>query len=90
MRFAGLVLVDYNDWLRSAVPTVDSALPLPNYSFAKTFLGSRSMSQSPPILDPWRLVWGQPYIDCQTLAAAIEQDLEHVGDPDVRNSAFGP
>ena len=42
------------------------------------------MSQTPPILDPWKLVWGQPYIDCQTLAAAIEQDLERDDDPDVR------
>jgi Nucleotidyltransferase of unknown function (DUF6036) len=42
------------------------------------------MSQSPPILDPWRLVWGQPYIDCRTLASAIEQDLDRDGDPDVR------
>ena len=35
-------------------------------------------------LDPWRLVWGQPYIDCQTLAQAIEQDLERNHEPDFR------
>ena len=34
---------------------------------------------SPPVLDPWRLVWGQPYIDSRTLAAAIEQDLQRDG-----------
>jgi hypothetical protein len=33
------------------------------------------MSQAPTALDPWRLVWGQPYIDSRALAAAIEQDL---------------
>jgi Nucleotidyltransferase of unknown function (DUF6036) len=43
-----------------------------------------SMSQAPPILDPWRLVWGQPYIDSRTLAAAIEQDLQRDGNPDFR------
>lgn len=42
------------------------------------------MSHAPTTLDPWRLVWGQPYIDCQTLALAIEQDLEHNGEPDFR------
>jgi hypothetical protein len=35
-------------------------------------------------LDPWELVWGQPYIDCETLAAAIEQDLEGRPQPDFR------
>jgi hypothetical protein len=29
-------------------------------------------------------VWGQPYIDTRTLAAAIEQDLQLTGDPDFR------
>jgi hypothetical protein len=43
-----------------------------------------SMSQAPPNLDPWRLVWGQPYIDSRTLAAAIEQDLQRDGNPDFR------
>ncbi len=42
------------------------------------------MSQSLPNLDPWRLVWGQPYIDSRTLAAAIEQDLQRDGSPDFR------
>jgi hypothetical protein len=42
------------------------------------------MSQAAPILDPWELVWGQPYIDSQTLAAAIEQDLERNTQPDFR------
>jgi hypothetical protein len=35
-------------------------------------------------LDPWELIWGQPYIDCDTLAAAIEQDLERTPQPDYR------
>ena len=43
-----------------------------------------SMSQAPANLDPWRLVWGQPYIDSRTLAAAIEQDLLREPDPDFR------
>ncbi len=42
------------------------------------------MSQAPTTLDPWRLVWGQPYIDSRTLAAAIEQDLQLTADPDFR------
>jgi hypothetical protein len=42
------------------------------------------MSQVPPILDPWRLVWGQPYIDSRTLAVAIEQDLQLNDRPDFR------
>lgn len=32
----------------------------------------------------WRLVWGQPYIDSRTLAAAIEQDLARSDRPDFR------
>ncbi len=39
------------------------------------------MSQAPTVLDPWRLVWGQPYIDSRTLALAIEQDLERDARP---------
>lgn len=35
-------------------------------------------------LDPWRLVWGQPYIDSTTLAAAIESDLQRQPHPDYR------
>jgi hypothetical protein len=27
------------------------------------------------IQDPWRVIWGQPYIDSDTLAAALEDDL---------------
>jgi hypothetical protein len=42
------------------------------------------MSQASAHLDPWRLVWGQPYIDSRTLAAAIEQDLAANTDPDFR------
>jgi Nucleotidyltransferase of unknown function (DUF6036) len=42
------------------------------------------MSRTPPLLDPWKLVWGQPYIDSRTLAGAIEQDLERNTAPDFR------
>lgn len=35
-------------------------------------------------LDPWRLVWGQPYIDSSALAAAIENDLLCHPQPDYR------
>jgi hypothetical protein len=42
------------------------------------------MNRPPPILDPWQLVWGQPYIDSRTLAAAIEEDLGRNGQPDFR------
>ena len=42
------------------------------------------MSRTPTALDPWRLVWGQPYIDSRTLAAAIEQDLARSDPPDFR------
>jgi hypothetical protein len=34
--------------------------------------------------DPWALVWGQPFIDCPTLADAITQDLRQKRDPDFR------
>ncbi len=47
------------------------------------------MSQAPPMLDPWNLVWGQPYIDSQTLAGAIEQDLERNTCPDFRTRLLG-
>jgi hypothetical protein len=52
------------------------------------------MNQPAPLLDPWKLVWGQPFIDCQTLATAIEQDLAGNPCPDfrtrllVRDAAF--
>jgi hypothetical protein len=45
---------------------------------------SASMNQAPANLDPWRLVWGQPYIDSRALAAAIEQDLLRDPQPDFR------
>lgn len=35
-------------------------------------------------LDPWELIWGQPYIDSETLAAAIERDLGNTPEPDFR------
>ena len=35
-------------------------------------------------VDPWRLVWGQPFIDSRTLASAIEQELAQSADPDFR------
>jgi len=35
-------------------------------------------------LDPWRLVWGEPFIDSQTLATAIELDLKRDTRPDFR------
>jgi hypothetical protein len=34
--------------------------------------------------DPWELVWGQPYIDSQTLATAIQEDLQRNPNPDFR------
>ncbi|HEY7312698.1 MAG TPA: DUF6036 family nucleotidyltransferase [Gemmataceae bacterium] len=34
--------------------------------------------------DPWQLVWGQPYIDSDALAAAIEGDLQRHPRPDYR------
>jgi Nucleotidyltransferase of unknown function (DUF6036) len=42
------------------------------------------MNQTPPPLDPWKLVWGQPYIDSRTLALAIDQDLQRETRPDFR------
>lgn len=42
---------------------------------------ARSYSHS---LDPWRLVWGQPYIDSDTLAAAIENEIQSQPCPDYR------
>lgn len=35
-------------------------------------------------LDPWELVWGQPYIRAAALADAIEQDLARTARPDFR------
>ena len=48
------------------------------------------MSQAPTILDPWRLVWGQPYIDSRTLATAIEQDLKRDTRARLPHPAPGP
>jgi hypothetical protein len=42
------------------------------------------MNQAPHFLDPWKLVWGEPFIDSQTLATAIEQDLKRETRPDFR------
>ena len=42
------------------------------------------MNQVTPPLDPWKLVWGQPYIDSRTLALAIEHDLQRNLEPDFR------
>jgi hypothetical protein len=44
----------------------------------------RPMNQAARLLDPWRLVWGEPFIDSQALATAIEQDLERDTHPDFR------
>lgn len=55
---------------------------------------SRRNQVARPILDadrapasdcPWELVWGQPYIDSESLAAAIERDLQQNSDPDFRS-----
>jgi hypothetical protein len=40
--------------------------------------------QAEPPPDPWALVWGQPWIDSATLAAAIEHDLQSTPSPDFR------
>lgn len=42
------------------------------------------MNQVEPVLDPWKLVWGEPFIDSQALAIAIEHDLECNICPDFR------
>jgi hypothetical protein len=42
-----------------------------------------TQDDSPP--DPWALVWGQPYVDSATLAAAIEHDLGRDPHPDFRS-----
>jgi hypothetical protein len=38
--------------------------------------------REPP--DPWQLVWGQPYIDDRTLAAALEHDIRKQPEPPFR------
>jgi hypothetical protein len=51
------------------------------------------MSDTSADLDPWKLVWGQPYVDSEALASAIEHDLQKSAQPDfhtrllVRDSA---
>ena len=42
---------------------------------------THSLSQ---FLDLRRLIWGQPYIDINTLAAAIESEVQHNAHPDYR------
>jgi hypothetical protein len=42
------------------------------------------MNRTTPLLDPWKLVWGEPFIDSQALATAIEQDLQRDTRPDFR------
>ena len=37
-----------------------------------------------PGLDPWELIWGQPFIDAARLIAAIDHDLMHTPAPDFR------
>lgn len=57
-----------------------------------TFMRSKSAApesppsngRKPPCLDPWALVWGQPTIDADRLAAAIEHDLQTTPDADFR------
>ena len=44
----------------------------------------RMVHRSRAILDPWRVIWGQPHIDSGTLAAALEDDLLHDLRPDYR------
>jgi hypothetical protein len=36
------------------------------------------------MISPWNLVWGQPYIDSNRLASAIEAELSHNANPDFR------
>ena len=61
-----------------------------NLGPASTGSESASMSRAATNLDPWRLVWGQPYIDSRTLAAAIEQDLATRQQPRLPHPAAGP
>src|SRR5207249_2837833 len=39
-------------------------------------------------LDPWALVWGQPYIDANRLALAIDTDLQANRTPDFRTKVL--
>jgi hypothetical protein len=54
------------------------------FALAITAEISRMTRTFSPPLDPWHLVWGQPYIDSDTLAAAIESDLQWHPQPDYR------
>src|SRR5262249_4938263 len=44
----------------------------------------RAVKNDAEYLDPWSLVWGQPYIDAERLVLAIEQDLLRTPEPDFR------
>jgi hypothetical protein len=46
--------------------------------------GGHAGKTSKEYLDPWALVWGQPYIDAERLVQAIEQDLLRTPEPDFR------
>src|SRR5262249_28450384 len=51
----------------------------------------RRVSSSPASrrhLDPWALVWGQPYIDANRLALAIDTDLRANQTPDFRTKVL--
>src|SRR5215469_2971546 len=48
----------------------------------RTHMPRRTLT--PQIRDPWQLVWGQPYIDGDTLAAALEGYLQRNPHPDYR------
>jgi hypothetical protein len=50
----------------------------------KREIPSRKFVPTTGNLDPWALVWGQPYIDADRLAAAIEADLQATPAPDFR------
>ena len=45
-------------------------------------MSSRKLTRQ--ALDPWQLIWGQPHIDSETLATAIEGDLQRNPSPDYR------
>src|ERR1700687_5531446 len=51
---------------------------------SKTTRTPKSAGNRRPARDPWELVWGQPYIDSEALAAAIEDDLQRPSRPDFR------
>ncbi len=53
-------------------------------SYMPSIAGTSTRKSSRSTLDPWELVWGQPYVDAATLAAAIVQDLRRHPQPDFR------